>query len=294
MQEKEKNELFEKFNALRNEVSELKNSLNQADEQKEKWFKSKEELSGRIRSLIGGIKESRTKRNSLTGDVKKLKEKRKELNDKIKGRISEIKSIHRQEKEIIGKYRIQGDPSAIKREIDRLDSRIETDVMSFEKEKDLMKKIKGLKKRLEQTKGLTVVLKKKDEISKEIDVMKSEAKDVHKKVQDTAKESQVRHESAIKNSGEIDSFKKSEEDAFKKFIESKMRFNEINSKLKEKLLEMSRIREKLDAYRKEDKKREKEREERVLKSREEFVREKMKKGEKLTTEDLLVFQNLKE
>ncbi len=294
MQENEKKELFGKLNGLKKEISELKVSLNQVDEQKEKWFRDKEAFSRKIKDLIKEIREDKAKRNSLTDEVKKHKEKRKELNEKSKSKISDILKINQKEKEVIRKHHIKGDPSAIRAEMDRLELRIETEVMSFDKEKGIMKQIKGLKKRLDESNGLNSILSKKSDLSKEIDILKKEAKEVHKMIQIVAKESQVKHESIIRGSKEIDELKKKEEEAFQKFIEFKKKFNEINDNLKDKLTEMGKINEKLGVYKEESRKKRKEKEDRMLKNQADILNEKIKKREKLTTDDLLMFQNLKE
>jgi len=293
MQEKERNGLFGKLNGLKKEIYDLKISLNHLDGQKEEWFRKKESLSKEIKDKIKNIRENKTKRNSLTEEVKKHKEKRKEIYDKSKNKISDIKEIGKQERDLIRKHNIKGNPSRIKEDIDMLESKIETEVISFEKEKEIMKKIKALKKKLKETKELNVILNKKSDVSKEIDMLKNEAKDSHKKVQDKAKESQAKHEVIITNSAEIDELKKKEEKAFQKFIEFKKKFNEANDKLKDKLMGMNKVNEKLDIHKKEHRKRRKDKEQEILKGKGDIIKEKMKKGGKLTTEDLLIFQNSK-
>lgn len=291
MQEKERNELFGKLNGLKKEIYGLKISLNHLDRQKEEWFRKKESFSKEITDKIKNIRENKAKRNSLTGEVKKHKEKRKELHDKSKNKISDIKEIARQERDLIKKHNIKGNPSQIKKDIDMMESKIETEVISFEKEKEIMKQIKALKKKLKETKELNEILNKKSDVSKEIDMLKSEAKDAHKNVQDKAKESQIKHEAIITNSGEIDKLKKKEEEAFQKFIEFKKKFNEANDRLKEALIEINNMIGKLDLHKKAHKKRKREKEQEILKGKEDIIKEKMKKGGKLTTEDLLIFQN---
>ena len=293
MQEKERNGLFGKLNGLKKEIYDLKISLNHLDGQKEEWFRKKESLSKEIKDKIKNIRENKTKRNSLTEEVKKHKEKRKEIYDKSKNKISDIKEIGKQERDLIRKHNIKGNPSRIKEDIDMLESKIETEVISFEKEKEIMKKIKALKKKLKETKELNGILNKKSDVSKEIDMLNSEAKDVHKRVQNKAKESQVKHEAIITNSGDIDKLKKKEEEAFQKFIGFKKRFNEANDRLKEALIEINNMIGKLDMHKKEHRKRRKEKEKEILKVRGDVVKEKLKKGGKLTTEDLLIFQNSK-
>ena len=94
----------------------------------------------------------------------------------------------------------------------------------------------------------------------------------------------------LTSSKEIDDLKSKEEEAFSKFIEFKKKFNEVNDQLKEKLVELNRLTDTANKYKLEIKKEKQEKEESMLKNREEMIEDKIKRGEKLTTEDLLIFQ----
>ena len=79
-----------------------------------------------------------------------------------------------------------------------------------------------------------------------------------------------------------------------KFTEFKVKFNDVNKELKQRLAELGRIKGELDKNRVEDKQEKKKRVESMLKSKEEMVQDKIKNGGKLTTEDLLIFQGMPE
>jgi len=98
------------------------------------------------------------------------------------------------------------------------------------------------------------------------------------------------HEEILKISAEIDKIKVDEEYAFRKFSEFKKKFNGVNEQLKEKLKEMNHVKEQLDKISTEKKEKIRLEQELFLKSKEDAVNEKIKRREKLTTEDLLVFQ----
>lgn len=290
MQEKDK--LFEDLKILKKEANDLRKNLNSIDEQKEIWFSKKGEYGNKIRESIKKIKEGKARRDDLTKKVKEDKKERDTLNKKIKDEISKIKDL-KKEKELIVKNGEIEDFSKIKEAIEKLELSIETEAMPFENEKKVMKRIKGLKKKFNEAKIISDVLDNFKKISKEIDEGKKNADEVHLRIQNRAKESQKLHEGLIASSWEIDKLKKEEEDAFEKFIEFKKKFNEVNDLLKEKLTKMNEVRNKLDSFRlkKEEQKRLKE--EFFIKSKEVEVEEKIRRGGKLTTEDLLIFQNSK-
>ena len=289
---KEKSELFRKLDDVKREITALRTELNQIDDQKESSFSKKEQYNREINNLIKQIKDNKNKRDSLTEEVKKDKEKRDKLNEEINRKISEIKKLNQEKKDTIQKHNIREDPSRIKAEMEKLEFSIETNVMSFDKEKGIMKRIKELKRRYQDAKVVSGVWEKTNLLSKDIDHLRKEAEEIHKKIQNRAKESQLKHEEMIKLSKDVDELKVKEEEAFKKFIELKSKFNEINEKLKEKLLGVNQVKEKVDKYQLERQEEEKSEEEKILRDKGRLVEEKIKKGQKLTTEDLLAIQSM--
>ncbi|MEK6983180.1 MAG: hypothetical protein AABX33_01290 [Nanoarchaeota archaeon] len=283
-------ELVEKLKGVKIDASKLRNELNTLDAQKESWFKKKEEFSAKIRDFIKKIKENKSKRDSLNSEVKALKPKRNEVNIKIAEKLKDIDKLRKEKAELVSSIHIKESPSRIKQVIEKLEFRIETDTASFEKEKGLMKKIKQLKKLYEDASIVFESNKKVRDASDNIRMVRREANELHRIIQEKAGQSQILHEEILRVSTEIDKLRVDEDDAFKKFSELKKQFNESNFKLKEKLKEMNEIKggmDKIDNARREKRKQD---QQSFLKLKEEEVNQKIKRREKLTTEDLLAFQ----
>ena len=291
MSEEEKKKVFEEFNSKKKEVSELRKKLNELDSHKEKWFKEKEKVQNEITKLISNVKELKKERDSLTQKVKSSKKERQELNKKINEQISKVKELGK-DVPTINKYE---NPSRIKEEIKKLEYSIETQAISFEKERKIMKEIKEKKKKLKEIEKRFSEQGDYLKTSKEIDELKKNANNFHKEITKNANTSQEKHEEILKISKQIDELKKEEEEHHKKFIDYKKQFTEANKILKNMLNELSRLNEKISGQKIENAKNKRKKDEIVLKNKEEAVEEKIKKGKKLTTEDLLIFQktNLK-
>jgi len=287
-----KKEVFDEFNKHKREVIELKSSLNQINDQKEAWFKKKDEFGKQISKLIKQVKSDKEKRNEFTKKVKEDKKHREDYNTKIKKKIESAKKLNKEKTDLMTKHNITENPSNIASQIERLDTIIETEGVSFEKEKKLMKEINTLKKKQKESKKVNVVFEQSKGVSKEIDALKEKSEEFHKKVQSRAKESQEKHESVINLSKEIDELKKKEEDAFKKFIESKKKFVEVNDQLKEKLKLLGKSQSGVTKFKGDKEKKEKKVVHDKLQSKKDAVEEKIAKGEKLTTEDLLIMQGM--
>ena len=290
LNESEIKELLEKLTQAKNEVTILKGKLNQINKQKENWLKKKDEINKEISSKIGEIKGSKHKRNDLTSQVKNLKKTRNDLNKQINEKINEIKKLKDDYKSACEKHNVQGDPAKLKKDIESLEFKIETEPMKFDKEQKLRKEIKGLKKQYAELSAVTGVWDNVRKKSKDIDVLKKEANQIHKKVQDMAKMSQGHHEELIGESKEIDDMKKAEEEAYQKFFEYKKQFSDINDELKKKLDELKTIKDTLDHNKVELDDLKKDKDTKAFKEKEKKVQEKVKKKAKLTTEDLLVLQ----
>jgi len=288
-QNQTKKELFAELDKLKGNVNSLRRDLNKADNDKELWYSKKEEISGSINKRISAIRQDREKRDALTKKVRELKEKRAKLNDDLRKRISELVELKKQSADLMKKSKIT-DPIRIKTAIDSIESKLETEVMSFEKEKELSKKLKLLKKSLTEASGLMEMLDKTKKLNVEISNAKREGNAAHREIQDLAKESQALHETIIFESKNIEELRPKEEEAFSKFVEFKKVFSEKNRFLKEKLESMGKIRTEINKFQLEEDEKRRLQEAMLIKSKEQEMEEKIKSGGKLTTEDFLVFQ----
>ncbi|MFW6230521.1 MAG: coiled-coil protein [Nanoarchaeota archaeon] len=275
---------------IKAEVAEIRKELDKVNEVKEEWYSKKEEFSKEIVQLISEIKKFRKVRDELTKNVKDSKKKRTEMNDIINQKIAEIKGLQEQRAKEQGGERIN--VGALKKELEGIQFKLETQPMSFDAEQKLMKRSKSIKKTLDETDSNSDLNKKIRDLSKEIDELKKEADEVHAAVQKNAKESQEKHEEMITFSKKIDELKVKEEEAYKAFLEHKKHFSEINDKLKDKLKELAPITKKLDAHTMETSDKKQKVQETAIKEKQVSVEEKIQKGQKLTTEDLLVFQKM--
>ncbi len=284
-----KKELFAELDKLRKEINHSRNELNKIDNDKEAWFNKKKELFVTIRKKVESIRENKKKRDSLTKNVKDLKKKRDAFNQEIRNKISELAKLKGEVKNLTKKTRIK-DPHLIKGEIDRIEVKLETEAMPFEKEKEMTKKLKLLKKSIAEASETIIILDKIEKLNFEINSVKKNSNVAHSEIQKLAQESQKLHEGIIKNSKEIGNLEIKEEEAFKNFAEFKKKFNIINNRLKEKLSQMNGVRNKINKFELEEDEKRKLKESIMIKSKEHELEEKIKTGKKLTTEDFLAFQ----
>jgi uncharacterized coiled-coil DUF342 family protein len=281
-------ELVEELNKLKVDVSKLRDTLSGLDKEKESWFEKKSGASSKIKSGIEKIKQLKLQRDQLTAEVKELKTKRQQFNSEVKQESTQLNSLKEGKEKIFKDLKMDENPSRLRQELERLEFKMETEPMSFANEQALMKKINHLRQKVEATKVISAVNRKVRESSSGLRETRKEANDVHRQIQEKAKKSQE----ILKISAEIDSNKPAEKESYEKFTEFKKQFMELSGQLKEKLKAMDEIRAKLGDIAEERKESRKQQQQNFLKTKEQEVEDKIKRGEKLTTEDLLIFQNL--
>ncbi len=272
-------------------VRELRERVSVCDKDLTAKKQARKALGGEISLCIRRAKELRQERNALTAQVKEKKDERQKLNTQILEKIKRIKEVQAQKVQAQSKLGVSENPARVKDELDRLNAKIETEVISFDKEKALMKQIHTLEKKYAQCKEASVVWEEHRVLSKEIRELQQKADQVHRGIQRFAKESQEKHARVVVDSQKIDELQKKEQ-VLQQEIDEKQKlldasWAELNVEL-QKLSELTGVQEDFD---KEELRLLHESEHKKLVDLRRVVEEKLQKGEKLTTEDLLVLQS---
>ncbi|MBU2561122.1 MAG: hypothetical protein KKD17_02410 [Nanoarchaeota archaeon] len=290
MNEEERKKTLAEIEVKRKELDTLKSKLNELHSQKEAWFEKKRKATQELSDVVRTIREAKGKRNTFTKQVKDSKQRRQELNTLLKDKFDEMKMLQKEKQEITRKFGIHVDPSRIQQEIEKLELSIETEALPFSVEQRVMKRIAEKKKLLDQAKEVSDVFEKIHLLSKEIDKTRKKADESHRKVQTKAEASQQFHEEIIESSKEVKELRAKEEEALKNFVEWKTKYNEQNDLVRAKIDEINELRGKIDGIDFAEKKKVKKEEEMKIVEQKRSVEEKIKKGLKLTNEDLLAFQ----
>ncbi len=283
-----KEKLMERFKALGNEISNLRAKLNDVNDKKEHWFAKKEELKKQLQESIKKIKDVRLKNDNVNVDIQKLKQERNEYNKIVGELISKVKQLNNERAEMYKKSNLRINPSSIKDRIDGIETKIETEVMSFSKEQKLMKQIKNLKGQYNEMNVIVKMAEHIRQLSAEIENAKAKAQDLHRKIQEYAKKDEEGYGEFIESSKGIINLRQEQENAFRNFVKLKRLYIVVNNTLKTRLVECNKLRLRLDKLNTTVKS--KDDELAMLKEKLKFVEDKLRKGEKLTTEDILLFQ----
>jgi uncharacterized coiled-coil DUF342 family protein len=276
---------------LGEEIRSQKKLVSDISKSKEEWFKKKEDLKVDIRDKIQSIRTEKSAKDSKTKEIQTLKKERDIYNSKVKTLITDIKKLNQEKDKFSGKSTPGMSPSRLEKMIDDLEKQVEIET-SFKKEQELMEKIKKLKKEYGETSATSKVFDQARTVSKDLQEAKKKAQDFHNQIQEIAKG--ANYQELIESSKAIMTIKKTQEDAFAQFIDYKNKYLTESKKLKAMLKEQSAHRG--EAQKERDTRRAKvdEKNQEIIRAKAAEVDEKIKKGQKLTTDDLLALQAVKD
>lgn len=289
LSEPEIKNLMNEMNSLKSEVKELRIKLNALDRTKEDFFRERRKIGSDIYSRIKNAQDNKHKRDSLTGVVKNTKLSKEEMESRVKELDADITKLKEEKRKMLEKLGV-GDPMMLKRNIKALEFKIETEGLSFEKEKEMMKVLSKMKKQYEGSKSINDVTRQLDLKFREIRDLRAQLDMTKKIVQHSAKESQKHHVELIESSKEIDELKKKEVEFEEKIGKIKAEMHEITDELDKRNAKMDELRKTLHDNNVQLKEDVDKANQEILRHKDEEVKDKLKKGKKLTTEDLLILQ----
>ncbi len=284
-------ELLKQNQTLRSEITQLKRELGDYIARKRELFAKLDLLRKGFRESIGKIKLLKSKRDEHTASVKQLKETRNAASATVKKLSTEIKNLRDQRENTFKKLGSTRLPSSIADEINRMEYRIETNVLPFGQEQKLMKIIKEKKAELKRSEQLTGVVQKLKDSSKQLSPARSTSEEAHQELQLHASVSQKLHEEMLVHSRKADELKKQMQPIDVELKELSQKFGAAKKILQEKIAQLDSIQSELSKIKTEEAAAKKQEIEKQIQEKEKELTEKMKSGKKLTNKDLLMFRD---
>ena len=270
---------------LKKEADVSKLERNRLNAEASQFATRRDELNTKTRALIDSAQQSKDKRDEFNKLVSENKEKRDSINEQANNLLAKADQIKR-------KFRVSGglSLSELKREIDHLEFRQQTEVVSTEKERELVDHIAHLweeyrKKRaeLENNTELKETLEKAHQL-------REEASEFHNQLTDNADRAQECHEKMLKCFKEADKVRAEADVAHKEFVRAQESADEQHQKyikMEKELRDYDKI---ISSLKKRTKEARESRERVDVLKRAEEVYAMFKDGQKLETDDLLLLQ----
>jgi len=279
--------VFKQFADQKHLVLSLRAELRQLYDKLQPLVLKRNECHDSIGGILDRVRQLRVQRDELTGSVRKHKDERAQVQEQIRQHITAVTGF-RQEK-VLSKEGLRN-PRAYEKEIEKIEFHIQTEVMNFSKEQGLMKKIKELRKKAEGAATALHAVQKVRGEENTIKQLKKQSEDVHSAVQKYANESQQKHEEMQVLLKEVDALREQKKLHEKEIKGLRKLRDDVRKKLESELEKLNELSKQLGTTRDEQQKQHKERVETHIAGKMKTVEEKLKKGEKLTTQDLLAWQ----
>ncbi len=249
---------------------------NQLDDQAKLLARKRDELNGNFQKLKDQVQELKEKRDSLNLRVRELKEKREEARKKLEAKRDEADSVKNTIVDL--ETRASGSYSGLKKRMQELEWKIQTNPLSTKEEARLIAQIKKLESQL-------VVHDKIRELRDSLIMLRAEmnaarlvANEAHEDLSKIAEESEVYHEKMIEVVKQASDLKSKADEAHLNYAQIKQQADEahleyINAKeLRQKIViedQMTRLKKQQE----------------VRKRVEDTAEEKLKRGEKLSLDE---------
>jgi len=278
-------ELMEKRASLLQEAEGLRKQRNELNLAANGLSSKRDELNGQTKSLVEEAQKYKELREEHNRNVSENKANRDKLNEKANKIYAKIDVLR-------GKYNLsKGQPlNELKKEIDRLEFKQQTNVLTVDKERQLVDKISALqdefngrKKELEENEELRELLEKAQ-------ALRDEASGYHEKVIEFVNLAQECHDKMVSIFKNVDKTRAEADNAHGKFILTQNDANTIHKQFIKHQKELRDFEKIIASLRKRGKETREDIERMAIRKKAEELYNQFKKGEKIGTEELLLLQ----
>ncbi|MAG60466.1 hypothetical protein CL619_01645 [archaeon] len=288
----------EKKEVLRSKEKEFqtaKNALHTLGKEKEEAFNQMRTHSSELKSLNQQLDSLKGERDELSKKVRDAKKERSALNQKVKESSTILKSARENAPSSYSsdsgrrssRYdKKEKSPAQMQKEIDNLEVKLETEAMAFSKEKEIKKTIKILKTEMKKKSAVQETYALAKTAGKEFHSVRKAAEVSHKQVQEFAEASQEKHQAMQEVLIKIKKQRKLRDPKGKEYATKKDTWTK-QKKICDELAEQIKVlKEELGMQSQKEIK---------IQAKEKIkeVEAKLKRGDKLTTEDFLAMQGSK-
>lgn len=280
-------ELQEKKEKLKIESERLKEKRNNLNQNASKLSMKRDELNQKARELVTAAQASKKERDEYNEKVSEYKAKRDELNEKANKVYARLDKLRK-------KSNAKGSSiDELRREIDKLEFKQQTEVISTNKERQLVDRISSLQERY---------LKKKVQLEQDIELkallenaqtLWNQASEYHESVTEYANLAQERHEKMIAAFREVDHMRTDADTTHKEFVNTQENADEIHGEFIKTQKEIRDFDKLIMSLKRKSRKDKEDKKRSDTRKKAEEIYDQFKKGEKLDTEDLLLLQRSK-
>ncbi|HVL47656.1 MAG TPA: coiled-coil protein [Candidatus Thermoplasmatota archaeon] len=272
----------ERLNQQANRHRDLRDRMN---EETKRWAARRDELNAKVRGLIDQANQHKARRDELNRNVMAAKQQRDELNKVANEKADALNLLKKDRSPREGPT-----PGKLKAEIRRLEFEQQTKVMTPKKEKELIDRIGALLKELRAIETSYEADAGVKEAYEAMKTAKAAAEEQHRAVTELANAAQEQHDKMVALFEEADKYRREADGGQEKFIESKMGADKVHHEYIDMVNQIRDLEKVVNGLRGKDRRGRGETAAVAAKAEGDAIFEKFKKGEKLSTEDLMALQ----
>ncbi len=278
-------EIEQKRDLLNIEAEKHRRNRDELNERTRQFADQRDRLNSEVRKLIEEAGNHKRRRDELNEKVREAKDQREIWNKAYTDKAAELVELRRSITPKTG-----APPSKLKRDLKSLEFKQMTTVLTPDKEKEIVEQMSKLQQEIRKREDSLKSNKQYSELLKNVNEAKEKAEGFHKLVSELAESAQKEHDAMMDLYDNADRIRKDADEAQAKFVESKLLADEEHKKHIDAIHQVHDFDKLLYGIRQKQRRpRGAEDAEKVAKDAEE-VFEKFKKGEKLSTEDLMLLQ----
>ena len=275
---KEKNDFQEKAN-------EYKRKRDDLHEKSKEMAKERDDINAKVRQMRNEISEHKKRRDEYNERVKHAKEQRNEI---IKNHFDlkrKIKELERERSSASGV-----NLNILKQNLRKLENEQMTQPMSSKKEKKLIEAIKDIHMKIKEQEEQ---LNKDPELKKAVEeekISKQKAEKQHDTVEKMAKKAQEEHQSMIELLGQLDNLVKKTTEIQENVVLTKIEADTVHRKFIDYVNKIHELEKEISGFERTRDKKKKMADVSAVQREANEIYEKFKRGEKLSTEDIMILQ----
>jgi uncharacterized coiled-coil DUF342 family protein len=271
---------------LRKQLGELRNQVENYYNEALDWKAKRDELNKSIGQFVARLKEEREQRKRANEKVAELKVFKQEFNNELEEKKTLIGEL--EEKKRASLTSIKYDPEYVRQRIKKLEWFVQTNVLSLNRENEVVKEISALEKRLQGSKVVDEIETQLAQVSDQARSIGNKTKEYRNQMLEHVRTSQNHHAAIIELGKKVGDIKKEADCAHKKYLEL---FDLASQSLSNSKKIQDRIRELTDKMQLENESKKPDKKRDLQEKFEEVAAqafEKVKKGNRITMDELSV------
>lgn len=220
--------LLKRLKELDLQAESLKGRRDMLNAEAKKWADRRDALNDKNKEARNELRTHRSKRDEANETVKRLKEHQSEIIAQMNVKREEYNVLGEKINKLLG--RTSQSASAVKRQIDSLDWKIQTNPLSPTEENEIIDQIRLLEKEKLFHKEAATLKERLTELKVELGVLRIQSNEIHSQITELADRSREHHNKMLEKMGEAKPSIDEANDAHRKYLECERAADEVHRK----------------------------------------------------------------